>query len=238
MLLYGRGRIFSWNWCCLLCIFLKIYSDCCLRHTGIRWLCGRRIYILNDKVSIKKMWRKFFSAEKGQRIFHKIFWSLRAKSNRLAHSNKTVHSVLLWTVTDIRGLLGMLGLLGSLFSDLIFFILHVTGSGSFPSPLSAKEERECLERMKSSNPTIRQAARNHLIEHNLRLVAHIINNGANKRKKFLAYKRTSYVWTWSQESMVLLGVYAIIATKFDWYFSLHHGAFNSFGYSSRFVFQK
>lgn len=26
----------------------------------------------------------------------------------------------------------------------MFFILHVTGVGSFPKPLSAKEERECL----------------------------------------------------------------------------------------------
>ena len=49
----------------------------------------------------------------------------------------------------------MLGFLGSLFSDLIFFILHVTGSGSFPNPLSAKEERECLEDMKSGNPSLR-----------------------------------------------------------------------------------
>ncbi len=68
----------------------------------------------------------------------------------------------------------MFRFLGSLFSDLIFFILHVTGSGSFPSPLGAKEERECLENMKSPNPTIRKEARNRLIEHNLRLVAHII----------------------------------------------------------------
>lgn len=68
----------------------------------------------------------------------------------------------------------MFGLLGSIFSDLIFWILHVTGSGSFPNPLSAKEERECLEGMKSSNEAVRQGARNRLIEHNLRLVAHII----------------------------------------------------------------
>ncbi|MCI9576198.1 MAG: sigma-70 family RNA polymerase sigma factor [Clostridiales bacterium] len=68
----------------------------------------------------------------------------------------------------------MFRFLGSLFSDLIFFILHVTGSGSFPNPLGAKEERECLENMKSSNPAVRKEARNRLIEHNLRLVAHII----------------------------------------------------------------
>ena len=33
------------------------------------------------------------------------------------------------------------GFLFDFISDLIFFILHVTGSGSFPKPLSAKEEK-------------------------------------------------------------------------------------------------
>ena len=37
------------------------------------------------------------------------------------------------------------GFLFDFISDLIFFILHVTGSGSFPKPLSAKEEKEYLE---------------------------------------------------------------------------------------------
>jgi len=55
-------------------------------------------------------------------------------------------------------------------SNLIFFVLHVTGSGSFPRPLSAQEERDCLEKFKNGD----MSARNQLIEHNLRLVAHII----------------------------------------------------------------
>lgn len=61
-------------------------------------------------------------------------------------------------------------LLGFALSGLLFFILHVTGSGSFPRPLSAQEEKDCLERFKSGD----MSARNKLIEHNLRLVAHII----------------------------------------------------------------
>ncbi len=61
-------------------------------------------------------------------------------------------------------------LLGFALSGLLFFILHVTGSGSFPRPLTAQEEKECLERFKNGD----MAARNELIEHNLRLVAHII----------------------------------------------------------------
>lgn len=60
--------------------------------------------------------------------------------------------------------------LGFALSGLLFFILHVTGSGSFPRPLSAQEEKSCLERFKNGDMT----ARNELIEHNLRLVAHII----------------------------------------------------------------
>ena len=51
-----------------------------------------------------------------------------------------------------------------------FFILHVCSNGSFPKPLSQKEERQYLEQMKDGD----NDARNKLIEHNLRLVAHII----------------------------------------------------------------
>ncbi|MBC8583996.1 RNA polymerase sporulation sigma factor SigK [Youxingia wuxianensis] len=54
--------------------------------------------------------------------------------------------------------------------NLIYFALHVTGSGSFPRPLSANEERECLKKIAQGDTE----AKNTLIEHNLRLVAHII----------------------------------------------------------------
>ncbi len=55
-------------------------------------------------------------------------------------------------------------------SNLLYLALHVTSGGSFPKPLSQKEERECLEKIKEGDI----AAKNKLIEHNLRLVAHII----------------------------------------------------------------
>lgn len=61
-------------------------------------------------------------------------------------------------------------LIGAALSGLFFLVLHVTGSGSFPRPLSAQEERDCLERMHRGD----KSARNELVEHNLRLVAHII----------------------------------------------------------------
>ena len=52
----------------------------------------------------------------------------------------------------------------------LFLSLHLTGTaGSFPKPLSAARERECLERCAAGD----LEARNILVEHNLRLVAHI-----------------------------------------------------------------
>ena len=46
-------------------------------------------------------------------------------------------------------------------------------TGSFPRPLSPKEERHYLERAAQGDTE----ARNILIERNLRLVAHIMNKG-------------------------------------------------------------
>ena len=52
-----------------------------------------------------------------------------------------------------------------------FCVLRVTSStGSFPLPLSSAQEAELLERTKNGD----LEARNKLVEHNLRLVAHII----------------------------------------------------------------
>lgn len=56
------------------------------------------------------------------------------------------------------------------FSQILYLFLHVTGGGTFPRALSAAQEKRCLEEMAQGS----QAARQKLIEHNLRLVAHII----------------------------------------------------------------
>lgn len=61
-------------------------------------------------------------------------------------------------------------IIGLALTNLLFLILHVTGSGSFPRPLTAQEEKNYLERFKNGD----MEARSKLIEHNLRLVAHII----------------------------------------------------------------
>lgn len=64
----------------------------------------------------------------------------------------------------------MLDILGLLGQYVCFFILHVCGGGAFPKPLSEKKEREYVQRMQNGD----KAARNVLVEHNLRLVAHIV----------------------------------------------------------------
>ncbi len=51
-----------------------------------------------------------------------------------------------------------------------FTALRLGAQGSFPKPLSAQEGRRCLELAAAGD----QAARGKLIEHNLRLVAHIV----------------------------------------------------------------
>ena len=56
------------------------------------------------------------------------------------------------------------------FSNLLVFILHVTNAESFPPPLSKKEETKAIEKMAEGDT----AAKDKLIKHNLRLVAHII----------------------------------------------------------------
>lgn len=55
-------------------------------------------------------------------------------------------------------------------SNLLYFALHLDNTSVFPKPLSAKDELECFMKMKLGD----REARSRLIEHNLRLVAHII----------------------------------------------------------------
>lgn len=72
------------------------------------------------------------------------------------------------------------------------FILHICGNGKFPKPLSEEKEKEYL--LKSKNGDIK--ARNILVEHNLRLVAHII-------KKY-------YAVNVDQDDLVSIGIIGLI----------------------------
>jgi RNA polymerase sporulation-specific sigma factor len=86
----------------------------------------------------------------------------------------------------------MFSLLGLTAANLIYLILHVTNSGSFPRPLTATEERHYLDLFKAGDLT----AKNVLIEHNLRLVAHII-------KKYYSNAR-------DQDDLISIGTIGLI----------------------------
>lgn len=57
-----------------------------------------------------------------------------------------------------------------LFMNSLLFMLRLSSGDSFPKPLSAAEEKRCLELWEKGDIE----ARNKLVEHNLRLVAHIM----------------------------------------------------------------
>ena len=64
----------------------------------------------------------------------------------------------------------MPGFISFLMNNFLYLFLKVSYSQSFPPPLSPKEEAECFKKMKEGD----KKAREKLIEHNLRLVAHIV----------------------------------------------------------------
>ena len=82
----------------------------------------------------------------------------------------------------------------------LFFVLHVGSGHSFPKPLSARRERECLEKIRAGDPD----AKNELIEHNLRLVVHII-------KKYYSNMK-------DQDDLISIGTIGLIkaAATFDY----------------------
>ena len=80
----------------------------------------------------------------------------------------------------------------NLFSNIFFLLLHVTGGGTFPRALSAAAEKKALEEMARGSEIARQT----LIEHNLRLVAHIV-------KKY-------YAAGGDQEDLISIGTIGLI----------------------------
>jgi RNA polymerase sporulation-specific sigma factor len=94
--------------------------------------------------------------------------------------------------------------------NLLFFALHVTSKGSFPKPLTAKQEAELLEKKEAGDG----AAREKLIVHNLRLVAHIAKKyyGCAKEQEDLISIGTvgliKGVDTFSSDKKIKLATYA------------------------------
>ncbi|MCH5279775.1 MAG: sigma-70 family RNA polymerase sigma factor [Christensenellaceae bacterium] len=76
----------------------------------------------------------------------------------------------------MKGLKIMFNLIADFFKNLFVLVGMVGTKISFPPPLSREEETEMIMRMKEGDPT----AREKLIEHNLRLVAHIARKYAAK----------------------------------------------------------
>ena len=69
---------------------------------------------------------------------------------------------------------GIVTALGYLVKEIVFLVSYVKNN-AFPQPLSATEERKYLQLMAEGDAH----ARNMLIEHNLRLVAHIVKKFEN-----------------------------------------------------------
>lgn len=64
----------------------------------------------------------------------------------------------------------MIELLKGILQNILLFALHIGNPGSFPKPLSEEDEKKYLEKAAEGDAK----ARNELIEHNLRLVSHIV----------------------------------------------------------------
>ena len=87
----------------------------------------------------------------------------------------------------------MLSCSAVLLANVLFFLLLASpAAGSFPLPLSAREEREALAAMAAGD----ESARNRLIEHNLRLVAHVV-------KKYYAARE-------DQDDLISIGTIGLI----------------------------
>ncbi|MDD5018539.1 MAG: RNA polymerase sporulation sigma factor SigK [Eubacteriales bacterium] len=59
--------------------------------------------------------------------------------------------------------------------ELLVFAGYISSGKTFPKPLSKEEEAECIKKCASGD----QTAKNKLVEHNLRLVAHIVKKYQN-----------------------------------------------------------
>lgn len=68
--------------------------------------------------------------------------------------------------------------LETIIGSVTLLLSYISGNSSFPKPLSAKEEQYFIERYKNGD----MAARDVLIEHNLRLVAHIAKKYSNSNE--------------------------------------------------------
>ena len=88
--------------------------------------------------------------------------------------------------------INMFGWIIAFFSGMAKLFLRVSYTQNFPPPLSSEEEAACFRRMKAGD----RHARDMLIEHNMRLVAHIV-------KKY-------YTSAQNQEDLISIGTIGLI----------------------------
>ena len=86
----------------------------------------------------------------------------------------------------------LLSLSCALFLQGLYWSLKLSGGSSFPRPMNHTDEQACLKRMAEGDAQ----ARNQLIEHNLRLVAHVV-------KKY-------YSQTAEQDDLISIGTIGLI----------------------------
>jgi len=115
-------------------------------------------------------------------LFSFAIISLKGQANAIALPHKVREEV-----SDVS----IFGFLFMIVKEIGVLVSHLKNQ-SYPQPLSEDEEREALKRLEEGD----REARNKLIEHNLRLVAHI-----TKR-----YARSSE----EQEEMLSIGTYGLI----------------------------
>lgn len=75
----------------------------------------------------------------------------------------------------VEGAIAMLEALFLALSECYFFLSYVSGRNAFPPRLTPAQERDCIDRMRTGD----EDARRMLIEHNLRLVAHVAGKYRN-----------------------------------------------------------
>ncbi len=82
--------------------------------------------------------------------------------------------------------------------QLLLHVRYASGDGAFPRPLGRAEEKECLTLLRDGNEKERTAAREKLVEHNLRLVAHIVR------------KYVSTAVGWEADDLISVGAIGLI----------------------------
>ena len=94
----------------------------------------------------------------------------------------------------------LLNIIGNTIGNILLLALHIDCKTVFPKPLSKTDEESCFKKMSEGD----ESARCKLIEHNLRLVAHII-------KKYYANSK-------EQDELISIGTVGLIkaVSTFDY----------------------